>query len=45
MLINEQINTNTSYCLGTETVDRMPDILFVGVNRLTEDSVVLRKRT
>lgn len=39
MLINEQINTNTSYHLGTEAVDRMPDILFVGVNRLTESHV------
>lgn len=39
MLINEQINTNTSYHLGAEAVDRMPDILFVGVNRLTEHHV------
>lgn len=39
MLVNEQINTNTFYHLGTETVDRMPDILFVRVNRLTEGRV------
>lgn len=39
VLTNEQINTNTSYRLGTETVDRMPGVLFMGVNELTDSSV------
>lgn len=39
VLTNEQINTNTSYRLGTETVDRMPGVLFMRVNELTDSSV------
>lgn len=39
MLTNEQINPNTSCHLGTETVDRRPGGLFVGVNMLTDSYV------
>lgn len=34
-----KINTNIAYHLGTETVDRMPGVLFVGVNKLIDSYV------